>query len=104
MVNSGMVNAGSSYFSPTAFCESFRVFGRIPRFQNPFKYTRSLRINPKTQPRTAAKLHQGAANLFLFSMPYSDAAGLNKTVTRMRYIVSIWRGGPKFRTNPGKIG
>jgi hypothetical protein len=45
MVNARMVNARGSYFSPTAFCESFRVFGRIPRFQNPFKYTRRFQIN-----------------------------------------------------------
>jgi hypothetical protein len=45
MVNAGMVNARTSYFSPTTFCESFRVFDRIPRFQNPFKYIGRLQIN-----------------------------------------------------------
>jgi hypothetical protein len=47
MLNAGMVNAGSSYFPPPLFCESFRVIGRFLRFQNPFKYTRRSRINPK---------------------------------------------------------
>jgi hypothetical protein len=48
MVNARMVNAQSSYFSPATFCESFRVFGQIPRFQNPFKYTRKFNVNHKT--------------------------------------------------------
>ncbi len=48
MVNADVVNAGSPYFSPATFCESFRVFGRIPCFQNPFKYICNLRINHKT--------------------------------------------------------
>ena len=48
MVNARMVNAESSYFSPATFCESFRVFGQIPRFQNPFKYTRKFNVNHKT--------------------------------------------------------
>ncbi len=45
MVNTDIVNAGSLYFLPATFCESFRVFGRISRFQNPFKYTRGFNIN-----------------------------------------------------------
>jgi len=48
MVNADVVNAGSAYFSPATFCESFRVFGRIPRLQNPFKYVCNSRINHKT--------------------------------------------------------
>ena len=35
----------SSYFTPPHFCESFADSGRIPRLQNPFKYTRKSRIN-----------------------------------------------------------
>ena len=49
MVNAGLVNAGSSYFSPPSFCESFPVFGRIPRFQNPFKYICRSRISHETK-------------------------------------------------------
>jgi hypothetical protein len=48
MVNAGVVNGWSAYFPPAAFCESFAVFGQIPRFQNPFKYTRKFHINRKT--------------------------------------------------------
>jgi len=51
MINARMVNGRAAYFSPTAFCESFAVFGRIPRLQNPFKYIRNLRVNQKMQPR-----------------------------------------------------
>jgi hypothetical protein len=56
MVNPHMVNGGPSYFSPATFCESFAVFGRIPRFQNPFKYTSRFEINQKraAQARLAA--------------------------------------------------
>jgi hypothetical protein len=45
MVNAGVVNGGSSYFSPPRFCESFADLGRILRLQNPFKYTRNFNIN-----------------------------------------------------------
>ena len=45
MLNARLVNARISYFPPATFCESFAVFGRIPRFQNPFKYTRNFQIN-----------------------------------------------------------
>jgi len=45
MLNARLVNARISYFSPAAFCKSFGVFGRIPRFQNPFKYTHNFLIN-----------------------------------------------------------
>jgi hypothetical protein len=48
MVNAGKVNGKARYFSPAAFCESFRVFGQIPRFQNPFKYTRKFNVNHET--------------------------------------------------------
>jgi hypothetical protein len=55
MVNAGKVNAGSSYFSPATFCESFPVSGRIPRLQNPFKYTCGFVINQKTLPAGAGQ-------------------------------------------------
>jgi hypothetical protein len=48
VVNARVVNAAIAYFSPATFCESFRVFGLIPRFQNPFKYICRSRINRKT--------------------------------------------------------
>jgi hypothetical protein len=48
MLNARLVNAESSYFPPATFCESFAVFGRIPCFQNPFKYTGKFDINPET--------------------------------------------------------
>jgi hypothetical protein len=54
MLNARLVNALISCFSPPSFCESFRVSGRIPRVQNPFKYTRNFQIN---QPR---RLRAGA--------------------------------------------
>jgi hypothetical protein len=54
MVNARMVNAGSSYFPPPHFCESFRVLGRILCFKNPVKYTRIFEIN---QPRAARRSH-----------------------------------------------
>ncbi len=47
MVNADIVNADSSYFPPATFCESFLVLGRIPRFQNPFKYARGFNINQR---------------------------------------------------------
>jgi hypothetical protein len=56
VVNARKVNGRAAYFSPATFCESFAVSGRIPCFQNPFKYTRNLRINQKTvhfSPRAA---------------------------------------------------
>jgi hypothetical protein len=53
MVNTGVVNANTRYFPPAAFCESFAVLGRIPRFQNPFKYNANIWINPET-------VHSGA--------------------------------------------
>jgi hypothetical protein len=48
MVNARVVNGGTRYFAPPRFCESFAVFGRIPRFQNPFKYICNSRINHDT--------------------------------------------------------
>jgi hypothetical protein len=45
VVNTDMVNAGSAYFMPQHFCESFADSGRISRLQNPFKYTRRFNIN-----------------------------------------------------------
>jgi hypothetical protein len=43
-----MVNARGSCFLRAIFCEIFRVSGRIPRFQNPFKYIRGLGFNHET--------------------------------------------------------
>ncbi len=48
MVNAGVVNGGSHIFRPPLLGESFAVFGQIPRFQNPFKYTRKFHINRKS--------------------------------------------------------
>ena len=48
MLNARMVNAKSSYFLPATFCEKNRIFGRILRFQNPFKYICNSQINPDT--------------------------------------------------------
>jgi hypothetical protein len=45
MVNVRMVNARLSYFLPPHFCEFFRVSGRFPRLENPFKYISNLLIN-----------------------------------------------------------
>ncbi len=54
MVNDGVVNGTAPYFPPAAFCESFRVFGRIPRFQNPVKYICGFEINRNMEhPRPA---------------------------------------------------
>jgi hypothetical protein len=53
MVNAGMVNGASAYFPPATFCESFRVFGQIPQFQNPFKYIRKSLVNHAAQPPVA---------------------------------------------------
>jgi hypothetical protein len=47
MVNAGVVNARSACFPHADFCEIFRALGQFPRFQNPFKYNRRLRINHK---------------------------------------------------------
>jgi hypothetical protein len=54
MVNAGVVNGGLSYFSPATFCESFAIFGRILRFQNPFKYICNSRINPNSSGKVAS--------------------------------------------------
>jgi len=53
MLNAGMVNARDPYFPPATFCESFAVFGRILRFQNPVKYSAMSRINLACTPRKA---------------------------------------------------
>jgi hypothetical protein len=45
MVNAPVVNGAAGYFLPADFCESFYVFGQIPRFKNPFKYTHSFDVN-----------------------------------------------------------
>jgi hypothetical protein len=45
MLNAAKVNARVSYFPPPAFADLFAFFGRILPFQNPFKYTRSSRVN-----------------------------------------------------------
>jgi hypothetical protein len=45
MVNAAMVNGRTPYFPPPSFCESFLIFGQIPRFENPVKYTRIFAIN-----------------------------------------------------------
>ncbi len=50
MVNTDMVNAQSRHFPPPHFCESFLAFGRIPRFENPVKYTRIFAINRGAPP------------------------------------------------------
>jgi hypothetical protein len=57
MLNAGLVNALISYFTPPSFCETFPVFGRIVRFQNPFKYTRNFRINHRAAWRPASITH-----------------------------------------------
>jgi len=59
MVNADVVNAGTSYFSPATFCEFFRVLGRIPCFQNPFKYICNLRINHKIARAAAGEGNRG---------------------------------------------
>ena len=48
MVNPGVVNAGSRIFRRRAFANFLRVLGRIPCFQNPFKYTGKFNVNHKT--------------------------------------------------------
>jgi hypothetical protein len=48
MLNASMVNGRESRFPPPLFRESFPISGRIPRFQNPFKYNRNREINRKT--------------------------------------------------------
>ena len=45
MVNAGLVNVTVRDFLPAGFCESSRVFGRIPRSKIPFKYTRRFNVN-----------------------------------------------------------
>ena len=54
MVNANAVNAKTLYFTPPRFYEFFRVSGRIPRFQNPVKYTRIFYFNHKTVHSAAA--------------------------------------------------
>jgi hypothetical protein len=48
MVNTGMVNAQGTCSEYAHFCKIFAVSGRIPRLQNPFKYTRRFDLNHKT--------------------------------------------------------
>jgi hypothetical protein len=48
MVNARMVNGRAACSPHAAFCEFFLVSGRFPRFKNPVKYTRNLRVNPKS--------------------------------------------------------
>jgi len=48
MVNTRMVNARPPYFLRATFCKIFGVSGRIPRFQNPFKYTGGFNLNHET--------------------------------------------------------
>jgi hypothetical protein len=45
MVNASMVNGRVLCFPRATFCDSFPVFGRFPRFQNPVKYSRNFNIN-----------------------------------------------------------
>jgi hypothetical protein len=85
MVNTGVVNSQSSSFLPTHFHEFFRALGRFPRLKDPVKYTHNFPVNHNRPPHPAAK----RKNVFGFSATYTNAAALNKTVTRMRYIVSI---------------
>jgi hypothetical protein len=56
MVNARMVNARRPYFLRATFCKIFGVSGRIPRFQNPFKYTGGFNLNHET-----VHLHAAAA-------------------------------------------
>ena len=73
MVNAGVVNGGPRIFSPPRFCESFRVFGQFPRFQNPFKYTRGFEINRKHPSRGVDRRIISRA----ISMRYINPAKLN---------------------------
>jgi len=57
MLNARLVNGVSSYFLPATFCESFAVFGRIPRFQNPFKYTHKFQINQSRAELSAVNIN-----------------------------------------------
>ena len=63
IVNADIVNAKIAYFSPPHFCESFLVFGRFLRFENPVKYTRIFEINHaarhgrSSRPRTENSTH-----------------------------------------------
>ena len=72
MLNRVKVNARISYFPPPAFCGSFRVFGWILPFQNPFKYTPSFRVNqhmPSNAPPHPAPVYFVAQNQYLASNP-----------------------------------
>jgi hypothetical protein len=48
MVNARMVNVRRPYFFRATFCKIFGVSGRIPRFQNPFKYIGGFNLNHET--------------------------------------------------------
>ncbi len=48
MVNTGMANAWEACVFLPAFGEFPRVFARILRFLNPFKYIRNFKINHET--------------------------------------------------------
>jgi hypothetical protein len=85
MVNAGIVNAHASHFFQPHFRESFRALGRFPRFKNPFKYTHNFPVNHNRPPHHTAN----RKNVFALSIAYTNTIAFNKTVTRMRYIVSI---------------
>ena len=48
MVNTLVVNGGSSCLAHAAFCVSFHVSGRFLPSKYPFKYNRNFRVNHKT--------------------------------------------------------
>jgi len=98
MVNASVVNAPKSYFSPPCFCESFAVLGRIPRFQNPVKYTRRFEINHNTVHPARAS----AARLRYFSSSINPLANAKDLKSHRRYngalkkIAGIAENWPEF--------
>ncbi len=85
MVNAGIVNGRASQFFQPHFREFFRASGRFSRLKDPVKYTHNFPVNHETAFHPAAR----RKNIPAFSGTYANATALNKTVTRMRYIVSI---------------
>ena len=67
MVNDGVVNARKACAFRAHFCEIFRVSGRIPRFQNPFKYIRRFDLNHETVHSALGAAHRDELYLYIIN-------------------------------------